>query len=127
MQPSRKLVHHMRKHFNAALVMWVHANPLFLFLFFSSRWLLTKSQKTCLLSKTVSDLFIANAADTFLYEGIGYYGNEGSLGVLSEGTHNFYPYVDGKIIDEDPYNRGVQVPAVFGSSMHTNNRLFSIL
>jgi para-nitrobenzyl esterase len=76
---------------------------------------------------TVSDLYIAYAADTYLYEGIGYYGAEGSLGVLSEGTHNFYPYVDGKIIDEDPYNRGVQVPAVFGSSMYTSYHLDSFL
>ncbi|KAJ6107333.1 hypothetical protein N7523_008656 [Penicillium sp. IBT 18751x] len=76
----------------------------------------SSSDKTCLQSKTVSDLVSAYANDTFLYEGIGYYGFEGSLGVLSEGTHNFYPYVDGKVIDEDPYNRGVQVPAVFGSN-----------
>ncbi|KAJ5134698.1 Carboxylesterase type B [Penicillium atrosanguineum] len=86
----------------------------------------SSSNKTCLQSRTVSDLFIANAADTFLYEGIGYYGNEGSLSVLSEGTHNFYPYVDGKVIDEDPYNRGVQVPAVFGSN-YDEGIIYSLL
>lgn len=49
-------------------------------------------------------------------QGIGYYG-DGSLSILSKGTHNFYPYVDGNVIAEDPYDRGVQVPTVFGSSM----------
>ncbi|KAJ5827179.1 Carboxylesterase type B [Penicillium robsamsonii] len=75
----------------------------------------SSSDKACLQSKTVSDLFTAYPADTFLTQGIGYYGG-GSLSVLSQGTHNFYPYVDGDVIDEDPYTRGVQVPAIFGSN-----------
>ncbi|KAJ5494225.1 hypothetical protein N7463_010312 [Penicillium fimorum] len=75
----------------------------------------SSSDKACLQSKTVSDLFIAYSADTFLTQGIGYYG-VGSLSILTQGTHNFYPYVDGNVIDQDPYNRGVQVPAIFGSN-----------
>lgn len=55
--------------------------------------------------------------DKYLTQGIGYYGAGGSLSILSQGTHNFYPFVDGSLIAEDPYTRGVQVPAVFGSSM----------
>ncbi|KAJ5148703.1 hypothetical protein N7448_000281 [Penicillium atrosanguineum] len=68
----------------------------------------------------------ANALQCSSSNGIGYYGNEGSLSVLSEGTHNFYPYVDGKVIDEDPYNRGVQVPAVFGSN-YDEGIIYSLL
>ncbi|KAJ5382848.1 Carboxylesterase type B [Penicillium concentricum] len=75
----------------------------------------SSGDKACLQSKTVSDLLIAYSADTFLTQGIGYYGG-GSLSILSQGTHNFYPYVDGNVIKEDPYDRGVQVPAVFGSN-----------
>ncbi|KGO67790.1 Carboxylesterase, type B [Penicillium italicum] len=75
----------------------------------------SSSDKACLQSRTVSDLYIAYPADAFLSQGIGYYGG-GSLSILSEGTHNFYPYVDGNVIAEDPYNRGVQVPTVFGST-----------
>lgn len=81
-------------------------------------WTLTFSQKSCLQSKTVSDLYAAYPADALLTQGIGYYGG-GSLSILSKGTHNFYPYVDGNVIAEDPYKRGVQVPTVFGSSMYT--------
>ncbi|CAI7589218.1 unnamed protein product [Penicillium glandicola] len=82
---------------------------------FAQKLKCSSSDKACLQSKTVSDLYIAYPADTFLTQGIGYYGG-GSLSVLSQGTHNFYPYVDGNVIDEDPYNRGVQVPTVFGSN-----------
>ncbi|KAJ5899519.1 hypothetical protein N7495_004263 [Penicillium taxi] len=73
------------------------------------------SDKACLQSKTISDFYIAYPADKYLTQGIGYYGG-GTLSVLGQGTHNFYPYVDGNTIDEDPYTRGVQVPAVFGSN-----------
>ncbi|KAJ5420619.1 hypothetical protein N7465_003138 [Penicillium sp. CMV-2018d] len=75
----------------------------------------SSSDKSCLQSKTVSDLYAAYPADAFLTQGIGYYGG-GSLSILSKGTHNFYPYVDGNVIAEDPYKRGVQVPTVFGSN-----------
>ncbi|KAK4862195.1 hypothetical protein LT330_003333 [Penicillium expansum] len=75
----------------------------------------SSNDKACLQSKTVSDLYTAYPADAFLTQGIGYYGG-GSLSILSQGTHNFYPYVDGNVIAEDPYDRGVQVPTVFGST-----------
>ncbi|KAJ6082496.1 hypothetical protein N7499_007370 [Penicillium canescens] len=74
------------------------------------------SDKTCLQSKTRADIVTAYHNDKYLTQGIGYYGAGGSLSILSQGTHNFYPFVDGSLIAEDPYTRGVQVPAVFGSN-----------
>lgn len=78
--------------------------------------MLRSLQKACLQSVSASSFYDAYKADTFLATGIGYYGG-GSLGVLSQHTHNFYPYVDGKVIPEDPYTSGVKVPTAFGSSM----------
>lgn len=71
-------------------------------------------QKACLQSKTAAELSKANTADTYLYEGVGYYG---PLGMLGPTTHSFYPYADGSVIPEDPHTSGVKVPAVFGYSM----------
>jgi hypothetical protein len=75
---------------------------------------LTSIQKACLQSKTAAELSKAYTADTFLYDGVGYYG---PLGVTGPITHAFYPYADGNVIPEDPYTSGVKVPAVFGYSM----------
>ncbi|KAH8694181.1 Carboxylesterase [Talaromyces proteolyticus] len=71
------------------------------------------SDKACLQSKNATELGNAYTSDSFLYEGIGYFG---ALGVTSPGSHSFYPYVDGNVIPEDPYNSGVNVPTVFGST-----------
>lgn len=46
--------------------------------------------------------------------GIGVYGISG---VTSARTHAFGPYVDGKVIPEEPISRGSRVPAIFGFSM----------
>lgn len=76
--------------------------------------MLSPLQKACLQSKTADELNQAYSADDFLNEGIG---AAGSIGIGTPLSHSFYPYVDGKIIKQEPLSRGIQVPGVFGYSM----------
>lgn len=82
-------------------------------------------QKSCLQSKSAADLvkaYTKDAANGFISRGIG---AAGAIGVTSPNTHTFYPYVDGKVIAEEPISRGAQVPSVFGFSMSPSSSGFS--
>ncbi|CRG84094.1 Acetylcholinesterase 1 [Talaromyces islandicus] len=69
------------------------------------------SDKSCLQSKTVTEIQAAYANDAYLKQGLG---SASHVGVSNPVTHSFWPYVDGYVIAEDPSTRGPQVPMVIG-------------
>jgi para-nitrobenzyl esterase len=40
------------------------------------------------------------------------------INVRKRNTPQFWPYVDGAVVSENPATRGVQVPTIFGFSMY---------
>ncbi|KAJ5980436.1 hypothetical protein N7481_007734 [Penicillium waksmanii] len=76
------------------------------------------SSKSCLQAKSASELLKAYAKDGesgYMSYGIGV---DGAIGVTSAHTHTFYPYVDGKVIPQEPISRGSRVPAIFGFNLN---------
>ncbi|KAJ5110064.1 hypothetical protein N7532_002709 [Penicillium argentinense] len=76
--------------------------------------------KACLQSKTVKELTDAYTNDNYLSAGIG---SDGAIGVSSANSHSFYPYVDGKVIAEEPITRGTQAPSIFGFTLITYKQI----
>ncbi|KAJ5624200.1 hypothetical protein N7510_000509 [Penicillium lagena] len=67
--------------------------------------------KSCLQSRNVTDLKHAYNSDAFLNEGLGAISY---VGIDTKYLHEFWPYVDGIVISENPLTRGIQVPIIFG-------------
>ncbi|KAJ5332648.1 hypothetical protein MYU51_018821 [Penicillium brevicompactum] len=77
----------------------------------------SRTDKSCLRSKSSADLQKAFYADTYMNSGIG--GLSG-IGSSSRQTPEFWPIVDGTVVKENPLDRGAQVPTVFGSTLIAN-------